>query len=72
MGSQSWLTAAGWVGIVLATVALYAAAAFELEGARQRRVLPLGRRGSARTAVGGELDQQVAQLAREAGVRQQL
>jgi uncharacterized protein len=71
-GSQSWLTAAGWVGVLLAAVALYAAFAFELEGAKQGDVLPLGRRGAARTAVDGDLEEQVSHLAREAGVRQQL
>lgn len=35
-----------WVGIVLAGVALYAALALELEGTRERTVLPVGRRGA--------------------------
>lgn len=45
--SSGWKTVAGLVGLVLAALALYAALAFELEGAYQRRVLPIGRRRSA-------------------------
>jgi len=45
-GSQGWLKAAGWTGLVLAALSLYAALALELEAARHRQVLPLLRRGS--------------------------
>lgn len=45
--STAWRTTAGVIGLVLAGLALYAALAFELEGAYQRRILPIGRRSSA-------------------------
>jgi succinate-acetate transporter protein len=45
-GDHGWLTAAGWSGIVLAAVSLYAALALELEGAQRREVLPVLRRGT--------------------------
>jgi uncharacterized protein len=46
-GSPDWEAAAGWVGLVLAVLALYAALALELEGSHRRTILPLGRRGEA-------------------------
>ena len=42
--SHTWMTVSGWVGIALGVVAVYAALAFELEGAYDRTVLPTGRR----------------------------
>ncbi len=71
-GSQAWLTAAGWVGVGLAVLALYAALALELEGVRHRTVLPLLRRGTAETAVSGDFDDEVVDVSREPGVRSQL
>ena len=71
-GSAGWQTAAGWVGLLLAVLALYAALALELEGARERTVLPVGRRGPGRAAMAGEGPLQPADLVREAGVRPQL
>ena len=71
-GFPDWQRTAGWVGLVLAAVALYAALALELEGARGRTVLPLGRRGAAATAVRGEGPLAPADLARVPGVRPQL
>lgn len=38
-----WQTAAGAVGLALAVLALYAALGFDLEGAKDHTVLPLGR-----------------------------
>jgi uncharacterized protein len=67
-----WLTAAGWVGIALAAVSLYAASAFELEGTQQKAVLPLGRTGKAERAMQGTRSLDPAELAREPGVRDQL
>jgi succinate-acetate transporter protein len=46
-GSPAWKGVAGWVGIALALLALYAALALESEGTHERTVLPLGRRGRA-------------------------
>ena len=44
-GSADWKTTAGWAGLVLGAVALYAALALEVEASHRRTVLPLGRRG---------------------------
>jgi hypothetical protein len=60
------------VGLVLAAVAVYAALALELEGARQRTVLPLGRRGQGQAAVDGDVPMGPSELRTEAGVRPQL
>ena len=48
--SAGWKTTAGWVGLALAVLALYAALALELEGSHGRTVLPLGRRSPAEPA----------------------
>jgi uncharacterized protein len=66
------LVAAGWVAFVLFLVAMYGGLAFGLEDVQQRTVLPLLRRGAARDAIEGSLDEQLRGLATEAGVRQQL
>ncbi|MGY1728567.1 hypothetical protein ACI79J_16495 [Geodermatophilus sp. SYSU D01062] len=71
-GSAAWETAAGWVGLVLGALALYAALALELEGSERRTVLPLGRHGAGRSAVRGEAPLGADDLAAEAGVRPQL
>lgn len=71
-GSAGWQTAAGWVGLGLAGVALYAALALELEGATGRTVLPVGRRGAGRAAMAGEGPLDPEELVEEAGVRPQL
>ena len=42
--SPTWKSAAGWGGLALAVLALYAALALELEASHGRTVLPLGRR----------------------------
>jgi succinate-acetate transporter protein len=65
-------SAAGWVGIALGAVALYAALALELEGAVRHTVLPVGRTGLAREAVTGEGALDTDELAREPGVRPRL
>jgi uncharacterized protein len=44
-GSAAWKAAAGWVGLLLGAVALYAGLALALEANAGRTVLPLGRRG---------------------------
>jgi uncharacterized protein len=68
----TWEDAAGVVGLLLWAVAVYAAAALALEDAQRRTLLPVGRRGAGRAAVGGDLESQLAGLEREAGVREQL
>ncbi|SFF03440.1 GPR1/FUN34/YaaH family transporter [Blastococcus tunisiensis] len=71
-GSAAWKATAGWVGVLLAAVAFYAALALELEGARERTVLPVGRRGAGAAAMAGKGPLDPADLVEEAGVRPQL
>jgi succinate-acetate transporter protein len=71
-GGKGWLHAAGWVGIALGIISAYAALALELEDSESKTVLPLGRTGASKRAVNGRLGDQVEQVAREPGVRQQL
>lgn len=71
-GAPAWMTAAGWTGLLLAAVSFYAALAFELEGTDKHDVLPLWRRGSAASAVQQDEADQLADVAREPGVRTQL
>ncbi|MDW5328877.1 hypothetical protein [Plantactinospora sp. KLBMP9567] len=70
--APDWSTAAGWCGLVLAVVALYAAAGFELEDVHRRTVLPLLRVGSGRSMLNDPIAGQLRGVAREAGVREQL
>jgi succinate-acetate transporter protein len=52
-GSADWKAAAGWVGLLLGLVAMYAAVSLALESSTGRTVLPLGRHGPAPTAEPG-------------------
>jgi succinate-acetate transporter protein len=63
---------AGAIGLLLAAFAIYAAYAAELEDVLDRPVLPFGRRGRGVQAVKGTYAEQVANVAHEPGVRQQL
>lgn len=67
----AWKTA-GWLALGIFFVAMYGGLAFLLEDVRQRQVLPVFRRGASRQALEGGLDDQLAGLAGEAGVRQAL
>jgi len=58
--------------LILAVVALSAALAAGLEDSMKTTVLPLGRRSRGRQAVEGSLFQQLQQVRKEPGVRQQL
>ena len=49
--SPAWKSAAGWVGLALAVLALYAALALELEASHGRTILSLGRREPVDVAV---------------------
>lgn len=69
---EAWEDLAGIVGLVLAGLGAYAAAAVALEDATKLTLLPLGRRGKGELAVKGTYAHQVAELAKEPGVRQQL
>ena len=64
--------ASGWLGVPLAAFALYGGLALLLEESYQRIVLPLGRRGRARSSLEGSFAHQVHQAEQEAGVRRQL
>jgi succinate-acetate transporter protein len=68
-GGTGWETTAGWLGVVLGGLALYAGLAADLADARHRAVLPLLRRGRGRAAVehGGP-----GPVGTEPGVREQL
>lgn len=72
VGAATWKHVCGIVGLVLCAVAVYAALAMALEDARRRTVLPLGRRGTGRDALAGDARTQLAGVAHEAGVREQL
>lgn len=72
LGGTGWEHAAGWEGVALACLALYAALAADLEGAMRRIVLPIGRHGAGRAAMTAGLPGQSQSLSTEPGVRQQL
>jgi succinate-acetate transporter protein len=71
-GGSPWQHAAGWTGIVLCAVALYAAISLEVEDTLHQTVLPTLRRKKGKEALRPALDQQVEEVAAEAGVRSQL
>lgn len=68
LGTVGWDHAAGWEGIALAGLAIYAALASDLEGSFRRTILPMGRRDS----LEQRLREQFPTIEREPGVRQQL
>ncbi|MFC8594048.1 GPR1/FUN34/YaaH family transporter [Streptomyces atroolivaceus] len=72
----SGVTVAGYLsgalGLLLGCVAMYAAFALMLEDMRGEEVLPIGRKGPARTAVEGDLAVQLRDIERQAGVRRTL
>ena len=70
--SEAWKDTAGVIGLLLAAFAIYAAYAAEFEDVLKRPLLPLGRRGKGERAVNGVYAEQIANVAREPGVRQQL
>ena len=72
VGDAGLRHASGLVGFALVAVAAYTALALLIEDTTQRTVLPLMRRGLARQAVEGRLDDQLQRLEKEAGVRSQL
>jgi uncharacterized protein len=71
LGGTGWEHAAGWEGLVLAGLALYATLAVDLESALRRTVLPLGRR-SGGLSTDQRLRDQLPEVEGEPGVRSQL
>jgi len=57
---------------LLTALSIYAAYAAEHEDVTKRTVLPPGRRGKGRIAVEGTYAQQIAELYKEPGIRNQL
>ena len=73
LGAPAALQAvSGWIGVPLLVFSRYGGLAVLLEDGAQRTVLPLGRRGRARTSLEGDLNRQVQQAGQEPGVRSQL
>jgi hypothetical protein len=64
--------AAGYIAAVIAVVACYAGTAMALEDLAPGSLLPTWRRGSSKTAIEGDLNEQLSLLGREAGVRRPL
>jgi succinate-acetate transporter protein len=64
--------AAGIVGLVFVAIAAYVGFASLIEDSAHRTILPLGRRGAAKTSFTEGLDAQLQELEHEAGVREQL
>ena len=71
-GGRGWNHVAGWLALAIYCVAMYGGLAFLLEDAKGTAVLPLGRRGSSREAIEGDMEAQLSGLAGEAGVRKHL
>ncbi|MGO4604321.1 GPR1/FUN34/YaaH family transporter [Terrabacter sp. 2YAF2] len=71
-GSQTWLSTAGWVGLLLGLVAAYAALSFELEDVRHAPVLPTGRRAQGADTMTASAAAGLASVPHEGGVRKQL
>ena len=70
--AEGWTDASGWVGLVVAASALYAALALELEGTTNVALLPVFRAKLARRALEEPFEAQLAPLRHEPGVRRQL
>jgi succinate-acetate transporter protein len=72
LGGSAIEHAAGWEGIVVAGMALYAAFASDLEASTHRDVLTLGRRRAGQRAMEQTVSDQARQLETEPGVRSQV
>ena len=71
-GGPAVATVAGWIGLPLAAFSLYGGLALLLEDSAQRTVLPIGRRGRARSSLEDSITHQIEAAEREAGIRRQL
>ena len=72
IGGMGLEQASGWLGVPLVAFSLYGGLALLLEDGAQHTVLPLGRRGRARTSIEGDLSHQIEQAESEPGIRRQL
>jgi len=70
-GTAGSMHTAGWIGVALGALALYAALAIEIESALHRTILPTGRIGAGRRALVADGMDAVGVPHREAGVRGQ-
>lgn len=71
-GGAAWQHAAAWTGVALCGAAMYAVLSLELEDVRHHTVLPTLRRNKGKQVLDARLDEQVEEVAAEAGVRSQL
>ena len=71
-GGAGWNHVGGWLALAIFCLAMYTGVAFLLEDARGVAILPLGRRGSSREAIEGDLTAQLRGLGDEPGVRKHL
>ena len=62
----------GWIGLPLGAFALYSGLGLLLEDCAQRTILPIGRRGRAKSSLEADIDGRLEQAEREAGLRRQL
>jgi len=70
--SGTWADVAGYTGLVLCGLGIYAALAMALEDARRKTVLPLMRVGTGREALEDGFEAQLTRIEKEAGIRSQL
>jgi len=71
-GNQAVSQAGAVLGFLLAAVAMYTAFALLMEDSHGREVLPIGRTGSARQAIQGNLAVELRGIERQPGVRRTL
>lgn len=70
--SHTWEVLSGLIGLALAALALYTAFAMAFDDARSSLALPLGRRGTGRSAIEGDLAAQIGSVENEVGVREEI
>lgn len=71
-GGAGWNHVGGWLALGIFCIAMYTGLAFLLEDAKGVAILPLGRRGSSREAIEGDLVTQLQGIEDEPGVRKHL
>lgn len=71
-GGAGWNHVGGWLALGIFCLAMYTGLAFLLEDAKGVAILPVGRRGSSKEAIEGDLTAQLRGLGDEPGVRKHL